>query len=84
MRLIYNELGVLIIQTMENKEAVENKEETTVFARQNGPIIINGAFTFDDGEGNITKQTRLSICRCAVSNKMPYCDGSHNRVNFQS
>lgn len=68
----------------ENNKEEQPKEKTTVFARPNGPIIINGDFTFDDGEGNITQQTRLSICRCAESRKMPFCDGTHNRINFQS
>jgi len=62
----------------------KEKKETKVTARPNGPIIIDGNFTFDDGEGNITKQTRMSICRCAASTKMPYCDGSHSRIGFQS
>ncbi len=63
------------------------KKETKkvkITARPNGPIIIDGDFIFDDGEGNISEQKRLSICRCAASSKMPFCDGSHNRVNFQS
>ncbi len=60
------------------------KEETKVTARPNGPIIIDGNFTFDDGEGNTSQQKRLSLCRCAASKKMPFCDGSHNRINFQS
>lgn len=59
-------------------------KKTKVYARPNGPIIIDGDFVFDDGEGNVTVQKRLSICRCAASKKMPFCDGSHNRVNFQS
>ena len=59
-------------------------KKTKVIARPNGPIIIDGDFVFDDGEGNITTKKRLSICRCAASGKMPFCDGSHNRIGFIS
>jgi len=59
-------------------------KKTKVIARPNGPIIIDGDFVFDDGEGNITTEKRLSICRCAASGKMPFCDGSHNRIGFIS
>jgi len=62
----------------------EKTKKTKVIARPNGPIIIDGNFTFDDGEGKITEEKRLSICRCASSGKMPFCDGSHNRVDFKS
>lgn len=69
-----------------NLEEEEKKEaqKVHVFARPNGPIIVNGKFTFEDKDGNITEQTRMSLCRCGASGKMPYCDGSHNRVNFKS
>lgn len=66
------------------KETNKDIKLTKVIARPNGPIIIDGEFTFDDGEGNITQDTRLSLCRCVASKKMPFCDGSHNRINFQS
>lgn len=59
-------------------------KNTKVVARPNGPIIIDGDFIFDDGEGKVTKEKRLSICRCAASGKMPFCDGSHNRIDFRS
>lgn len=72
-------LGFFILQKME-KEI----KKTKVLARPNGPIIIDGEFTFDDGEGNITTEKRLSICRCAASRKMPFCDGTHNRIDFRS
>lgn len=62
----------------------EEKKTTKVFPRPNGPIIIDGNFELEDEDGNITTHQRLSLCRCAASTKMPYCDGSHNRVGFKS
>lgn len=64
----------------------EEKEHkpTKVYPRPNGPIIIDGNFLLEDEDGNLTEHTRLSLCRCAASMKMPHCDGSHNRINFKS
>ncbi|MGB0885529.1 MAG: CDGSH iron-sulfur domain-containing protein [Chitinophagales bacterium] len=67
---------------MNIEENLEKKVQ--VYARPNGPIIIDGDFTFEDEDGNIVKQKRMSLCRCGASRKMPHCDGSHNRVNFKS
>jgi len=66
----------------EKKCSKENK--INVLARANGPIIIDGNINFDNGKGEIIELKRLSLCRCAASGKMPFCDGSHNRVNFKS
>jgi len=63
---------------------MEETKKTKVVARPNGLIIIDGNFTFEDDNGTITEEKRLSICRCAVSGKMPFCDGSHNRIGFVS
>jgi CDGSH-type Zn-finger protein len=60
------------------------QEPTKVITKPNGPIIIDGDFVLDDGDGNLTTHQRLALCRCAASGKMPYCDGSHNRINFKS
>ena len=60
----------------------ENK--TKVLAKQNGPIIITGSFTFENEDGSSQEMERLVLCRCGESGKMPLCDASHNRVGFCS
>ncbi|MGB1248708.1 MAG: CDGSH iron-sulfur domain-containing protein [Chitinophagales bacterium] len=64
---------------------MENQEETTkAFLKPNGPIILTGEFELEQEDGSITKEKRVALCRCAASGKMPYCDGSHSRIGFQS
>ncbi|GIU72169.1 MAG: hypothetical protein KatS3mg003_1648 [Candidatus Nitrosocaldaceae archaeon] len=39
---------------------------------ENGPIIV---------ENNGKK---IALCRCGGSNNKPYCDGTHQKINFQA
>lgn len=62
----------------------ENKPLTRAYTKPNGPLIVTGEFEFENEDGEISIEKRVAFCRCANSLKMPYCDGSHNRVCFQS
>ena len=59
----------------------ENKKEegAIVTIRPNfGPIVIVGNFIVIDEDGKETeKKEKVSICRCGLSQKQPYCDGTH-------
>jgi CDGSH-type Zn-finger protein len=63
---------------------------------KNGPYIVNGSVPlnrevavpgaiypvkWEKGEAYQTKE-RYSLCRCGKSTEMPFCDGSHSRINF--
>ena len=49
-----------------------------------GPYIINTECIIQlaDGKEEIKKGT-VALCRCGASHNKPYCDGSHNTVNFE-
>lgn len=50
----------------------------------NGSFRVTGDVELIDAEGNKyeTKPT-FSLCRCGMSQKMPFCDGNH-KGNFES
>ncbi|WP_191565289.1 CDGSH iron-sulfur domain-containing protein [Metabacillus idriensis] len=50
----------------------------------NGSLRVTGDVELIDAAGNVfqTKQS-FSLCRCGLSKKMPFCDGSH-KGTFQS
>ncbi|QPA29945.1 CDGSH iron-sulfur domain-containing protein [Thermaerobacillus caldiproteolyticus] len=50
----------------------------------NGSFRVTGDVELIDAEGNKfeTKET-FSLCRCGLSQNMPFCDGLH-KGNFQS
>ncbi len=53
--------------------------------RKNGPIRLMGPFVIKNEEGDTLFQgTKALLCRCGHSRKMPFCDGSHTRSNFES
>jgi len=50
----------------------------------NGSLLVKGDFKVIDAEGNeFTTKKACSLCRCGLSNKKPFCDGSH-KGKFQS
>jgi len=59
-----------------------------IIVRNNGPLRIEGediVLTDQDGRTyGLAGRTVISLCRCGQSANKPFCDGSHNRVGFQS
>lgn len=56
--------------------------------RENGPLVIQGAFKIVDHLGNeftipAGKDT-VALCRCGQSSNKPFCDGSHRACGFQA
>jgi uncharacterized Fe-S cluster protein YjdI len=50
---------------------------------KDGPIVVEGKFSIIGPEGNEMKSTLMtSFCRCGNSRSMPFCDGTHRKVNF--
>lgn len=48
------------------------------------PIIIKGEAELIDGEGkSMGTHSELHLCRCGLSQKKPFCDGSH-KGQFES
>lgn len=62
--------------------------EIRVIVRTNGPLRVEGeGLTLLDAEGKafgLGGRAVVSLCRCGQSENKPFCDGSHNRVGFQS
>jgi CDGSH-type Zn-finger protein len=59
----------------------------TITIINNGPIRIEGDFVIKDADGNVfdtAGKERISLCRCAHSSKIPFCDGTHKTCGFTS
>lgn len=48
-----------------------------------GPLIVRGDVELVDGEGKrLETKQQFALCRCGLSKKKPFCDGTHKN-NFE-
>jgi CDGSH-type Zn-finger protein len=63
-------------------------DQVEIICINNGPYRIVGEnIVIKDSAGNsygLAGRTLVSLCRCGQSENKPFCDGTHNRVGFQS
>jgi CDGSH-type Zn-finger protein len=65
----------------------ESSKVSGIRIQPNGPYMITGPLTIEDGEGNVItvpEGKTIKLCRCGHSATKPYCDGTHRRVDFVS
>ncbi len=58
-----------------------------VIVRNNGPLRLEGDIAIVDHEGKsfgLAGRTAVSLCRCGQSGNKPFCDGTHNKVGWDS
>jgi len=73
------------------------KKSVKISIEQNGPYIVKGNIPLVrkiqivseygepltwQKEGNIEAEESYQLCRCGKSSMMPFCDGTHHRINF--
>jgi uncharacterized Fe-S cluster protein YjdI len=52
---------------------------------RNGPLLVKGKFKIVGSSGTELKQLKMAtFCRCGQSQKMPFCDGTHRKINFSA
>lgn len=51
----------------------------------NGPLVVSGLTSIQNTQGEATAMSgACALCRCGKSNTKPYCDGTHEKVGFNS
>ncbi|HEU5001159.1 MAG TPA: CDGSH iron-sulfur domain-containing protein [Actinomycetota bacterium] len=55
---------------------------TTVTLYPDGPYVVRGTFRVTDAQGREIPLPRktVALCRCGLSETLPWCDGSHRAV----
>lgn len=64
--------------------ATEPRVKITV--RPNGPFRVEGPIELVDVNGkawDLTGKPAISLCRCGLSSKRPFCDGTHGREGWK-
>jgi CDGSH-type Zn-finger protein len=53
---------------------------------RDGPLLVRGAFTLTDQDGNEieVRNRTIALCRCGRSRRKPFCDGMHKAVGWRA
>lgn len=66
---------------MEEELEQEKKDHATIQLKPRGAITITGSFEIIMEDGSVLeKREKVSLCRCGMSQKMPFCDGAHKAL----
>ena len=70
----------------QNSDALAQRDgPVSIDPTHNGPLHVTGPLEVVTGTGKtINRLTDAWLCRCGQSANKPYCDGSHQRVRFNS
>ncbi|PKK87445.1 MAG: hypothetical protein CVV63_00985 [Tenericutes bacterium HGW-Tenericutes-8] len=47
-----------------------------------GPLSVSGFVRISDEVGTFEPKTKVSLCRCGASKNKPFCDGTHQAINY--
>ena len=69
--------------TQKGEIPVEETQGTECKVMENGPLLVSGTLkvVLADGTEEVKKRS-TAFCRCGASNNKPYCDGTHNKIEF--
>jgi CDGSH-type Zn-finger protein len=61
-------------------------KDCTITPYRDGPLLVRGPFSLVDQDGNEIELRRktVALCRCGRSKIRPFCDGTHEVVNFKA
>lgn len=66
---------------------VEVNGRMKIRVMENGPYLVevDGEFSYETSKGEYSgNQKRIALCRCGGSDNKPFCDGTHQRINFKA
>jgi CDGSH-type Zn-finger protein len=61
-------------------------DEVVIVPYRDGPLVVRGAFSIRDQDGNEIAPGRetVALCRCGKSRIRPFCDGTHKLIRFRA
>ena len=68
---------------MKNDSSQTSQDSIQVTVAANGPLLVNGSIEITDSSGKVEVKSKAAFCRCGASSNKPYCDGSHNKIDFK-
>lgn len=49
---------------------------------KDGPILVKGTIQLTGADGKVEEVSNPALCRCGASSNKPFCDGTHNKIDF--
>ncbi|MBT8142832.1 MAG: CDGSH iron-sulfur domain-containing protein [Gammaproteobacteria bacterium] len=62
----------------------EAAEHANIICVENGPFMCRATVDVIAADGQTQRVIDPALCRCGESQNKPFCDGSHNKINFDS
>jgi CDGSH-type Zn-finger protein len=65
---------------------MDEADTVTVTPYRDGPLILRGPFRILDQDGVeiANERATVALCRCGLSARKPFCDGSHSVSGFRA
>lgn len=63
---------------------MSSEKNTSINLLPNGPYIVNNINKLSNINGAIEAGETVALCRCGASANKPFCDGSHEKIGFNS
>ena len=74
--------GALQYRRTDDGDHERPDDENVARVDPGGPVFVRGRIRLELPDGSVLEETRLALCRCGASNDKPFCDGSHERIEF--
>lgn len=79
--------GALEIETMSEADtSPQAPAGVQMRIKPNGPVVVTGACAIEgpDGASIPVESATFALCRCGMSEKKPFCDGTHARQGWSA
>jgi CDGSH-type Zn-finger protein len=77
--------GALRYERLDGADGEGPERPTLVLTIEDGPLLMIGDLDVRaPGGEQITRETRLTLCRCGMTRNQPFCDNAHLRRDWQS
>jgi len=73
------------LKLIDEKTEIEKDNIMEIKLSSNGPLLVSGNFRLVNHDGKILEaKNKAALCRCGASQNKPFCDGTHNKIDFKN